>query len=310
MTKKNLLPVGFYDLIFEEAEKSYVTSSLAANYLIESGYRLIKPTLIEFDNDYQSNKESEFFVTTDGISGRKIAIRCDITLQVRRIFATRLKSQKLPLKLCYIGDVIKAKSEDLYSDRQQTQIGFEIIGVKDYKSDLLVISNLIEILKKIKLKQFTFNFSLPNLLDIMLSELKIRDKKSLKRAILQKDLSKVSQISVKYSDILQKIVRFNSDLPKIIADIKQTTASPAIEAELDRVKKIHQFFNKNYPNIQLNFDLFASQQDDYHKDIYFEVFAAQFPYPIARGGRYNIDDNCDEITSVGATIYVNNLRKI
>ena len=96
MASKKLLPVGFYDLIFEEAEKSYVSSSLAVNYLIKSGYRLIKPTLIEFDNDYQSDKQSEVLVTTDGISGRKIAIRSDITLQVRRIFATRLKKQKLP----------------------------------------------------------------------------------------------------------------------------------------------------------------------------------------------------------------------
>ena len=307
---KNMLPAGFYDLIFDEAKKSYEDSNAAISLLISEKYFLIKPPLIEFDSDYQTASESDYFVTTDGVSGKKIALRSDITLQIRRILATRLKNQELPLKLCYVGDVIKAKSEDLYADRQQTQIGFEIIGIQDDGADFLIIKDLIDILQKIKVKNFIFNVTLPNFLDVFLTEIKIEEQKSLKTAILQKNLSKIAKICPNYSDILQKIVRFNDDLPKIIAEIKQKIISKEMNVELSRVQNIYEFFQKNYPNLEINFDLFGDKSSEYHCDIYFEILVPNFSYAIAKGGRYKIPNDDKGFIAVGATIYMNNLRKL
>jgi hypothetical protein len=38
----------------------------------------------------------------------------------------------------------------------------------------------------------------------------------------------------------------------------------------------------------------------------FDVFSSDFSYPIARGGRYKIN----QLNGVGATIYMNFLRKV
>lgn len=310
MKNKNLLPVGFYDLIFDEAEKGYRDSSLAINHLLNLEYRLIKPTLIEFDESYQAIKDSEYFVTTDALSDCKIALRSDITMQIRRILATRLKGYQMPLRLCYIGDVIKARSEDLYADRQQTQIGFEIIGIENEKQDFEIVENLASILSKIKVKDFSFNFTLPNFLDIILEEFEIDQREDLKKAIFCKNLSKIAEIGKNHSNILQKIVRFNENTSKIVEQISENVKSQKISRELARIVNIQSFFQKKLPNIKLNFDLFGNNDCGYHQDIYFEVFVSNFAYAIAKGGRYQIFDGDKYFTAIGATIYMNNLRKI
>lgn len=310
MSNKNLLPVGFYDLIFEEAEKSYRDSNLAITHLINSGYRLIKPPLIEFDESYYASKESDYFVTIDSVSDCKIALRSDITMQIRRILATRLKNSQMPLRLCYVGDVIKARSEDLYADRQQTQIGFEIIGEEKEVGDFEIINYLINILKKIKVEDFSFNFTLPNFLDIILEGFEIEKKSDLKKAIFHKNLSKIAELSGSYSEILQKIVRFN-DLSEILKSLKSDKISSVkISQELSRVENIGSFFENNFPQIKLNFDLFGNNNCGYHQDIYFEVFVKNFSYAIAKGGSYEIFDGDRNIVATGSTIYMNNLRKI
>ncbi len=306
----NLLPVGFYDLIFDEAEKSFIDANNAISYLLKEKYRLIKPPLIEFDNSYQAANDNDYLVTTDGVSGRKIALRSDITLQIKRILATRLKQQKLPLKLCYIGDVIRAKSEDLYADRQQTQIGFEIIGIKKDEQDLLVIKNLVEILQKIEVNDLSFNIILPSFLDLFLSAINVGQKELLKTAILHKNLTDIAEICPNYCDILHKIVRFNNNFGEIIKEIKQKINLPAINLELARVEKINNFFLKNFNRIQINFDLFGDQNSEYHQDLYFEVFVPDFKYAIAKGGCYQISNQDNNILAIGATIYANYLRKI
>jgi hypothetical protein len=54
-------------------------------------------------------------------------------------------------------------------------------------------------------------------------------------------------------------------------------------------------------------DIFGDDEFYYHNQIGFTVFSNNFSYPIARGGRYVINQ---EVPAVGSTIYINNLRKI
>ncbi len=55
-----------------------------------------------------------------------------------------------------------------------------------------------------------------------------------------------------------------------------------------------------------------TSQDEfsYHDGFAFNVFCGDFSYPIARGGRYKISGNGKEVDAIGATIYMNRLRKI
>ena len=133
--QKQLLPVGFYDLLFDEAEKNHENINTALGGFLKAGYRLVKTPLVEFEDNFSSEQMKNSFRATDVISGKNLIFRNDITLQISRLLATRLKEEKLPLKLCYVGDVLCAKSENLYADRQQTQVGVELIGCDKEKSN-------------------------------------------------------------------------------------------------------------------------------------------------------------------------------
>lgn len=52
MNSKKLLPVGFYDLIFEEAYQNHNNINLALDNFFNSGFKLIKTPLVEFEESF------------------------------------------------------------------------------------------------------------------------------------------------------------------------------------------------------------------------------------------------------------------
>jgi ATP phosphoribosyltransferase regulatory subunit len=306
MTKKQLLPVGFYDLLFDEAQKSHENINLALDAFIKAGYRLIKTPLVEFEDNFSNNETQNSFRATDVISGKNLIFRNDITLQISRLLSTRLSQEKLPLKLCYVGDVLCAKSEELYADRQQTQVGVEIIGCDEEKSDLEVIKLLLSALKKVSKKNLLIEFSLPDFLEIFLNEIGVKNKDELRQAVIKKNISLIKKLAGKNGEIISKIALSNDDLKNLIKEIPAKIKSEKLNKELKKAQKISQFLAKEFSEIEVRFDLFGDHKSSYHHGISFDVFCGDFSYPVARGGRYQINN----MNAVGATIYMNRLRKI
>lgn len=315
--QSQLLPVGFYDLLFDEAEQNHKNINNAIDTFLKAGYRLIKTPLVEFENSFKQQNSQNYFQTIDVISGQNLVFRNDITPQISRLLNSRLQEEKLPLKICYVGDVLCAKSEDLHKDRQQTQVGVEIIGCDLEKSNFEIIETLLQTLRKLlskkQEKSLLIEFSLPNLLEIFLTELKVKNKEELRNAISQKNISLVRELAGKNAEIINKTMLFNHDLKLMAKEISTQIKSPKISDEIKKAQKILDLLSKNYPEIKVCFDLFGDESS-YHNDIAFDVFCGESSYPIAKGGRYKIANNAKpnnaKIDAVGATIYMNRLRKI
>jgi ATP phosphoribosyltransferase regulatory subunit len=310
MTQKKsssrLLPVGFYDLLFDEAEKNHENVNLALSAFLKAGYRLIKTPLVEFEDNFSADEARNSFRATDVISGENLIFRNDITLQISRLLASRLKFENLPLKICYVGDVLYAKSENLYADREQTQVGIEIIGCDAEKSDLEIIETLLASLEKLEMRNLLIEFSLPNFLEIFLDEIAAKKKAELRVAVMKKNLSAIKNLAEKNAEIISKIATSNDDLENLIAEISAQTNSQKISEELQKAQKISEFLGQRFEGIITRFDLFGDHESSYHRGISFDVFSNDFSYPIARGGRYKIENH----DAVGATIYMNRLRKV
>lgn len=314
MKKQSLLPVGFYDLLFDEAEKSHNNINSALDVFLKAGYRLIKTPLVEFENSFLQQKSQNYFQTIDVISGESLVFRNDITPQISRLLGSRLQEEKLPLKLCYVGDVLCAKSEDLYKDRQQTQVGVEIIGCDAEKSNFEIIEILLKVLKKImnksQEKNLLIEFSLPNFLEIFLSEIEVKNKEELRKAIIQKNISAVKKLAGKNGEIISKIMLSNHDLKNLTKEVAAQIKSQKVSDEIKKAQKISDFLTKNFSEIKVCFDLFGDSEFSYHNGVAFDVFCGDFSYPIARGGRYKISSKDKEVDAIGATIYMNRLRKV
>ena len=229
-----LLPVGFYDLLFEEAEKNHQNISIVLQRFFDAKYRLIKTPLVEFEENFSCSDSKNSFRTIDMISGKNLILRNDITPQISRLLATRLKDQKLPIKLCYVGDVLCAKSEEIYSNRQQTQAGLEIIGCDEEKSNFEIVEVVLSALKKLQVKNLLIEFSLPDFLDIFLDEISAKNKSELRSAIMKKNISLIRDLAVEHAEIISEIARSNYNLSELISKISSQIKSEKILSQLKK----------------------------------------------------------------------------
>lgn len=305
-TPKRLLPVGFYDILFDEAKQNHQKINMALDFFLDNGYNLIKTPLLEFADNFSRSDIDNSFVVSDVISGKNLVLRSDITPQISRLLDQRLQGAKMPLKLCYVGDVLLTKSNELYADRQSTQVGLEIIGANQEKSNLEIIEMILEILPKLVDKNLLIEFYIPKFAAVLLDELTGEQNEDLLQAIRTKDLSAIKKLAGKNVDLITEITLSNDGLEDLSKKILTKTKSKLIASELKRAKEISDFVKKNFPKIQLRYDLFGDDANSYHQDIAFDIFAEDFSYPIAKGGRYVING----FVAVGATIYMNYLRKI
>lgn len=305
MTKNNkLLPAGFCDLIFDEAEKNHRDINAILDLFLAQKFRLIKTPLIEFeDKDFDGENN---FKTIDTASNKTLVFRNDITLQISRLLESKLQDHELPLKLCYVGDVLCAKNNG-FDDRQQTQIGVEIIGCNAESSSLEVIEITLKALKKVINNEILIEISLPDLLDIFIGELSLSESKKLEltNAILTKNLSIIEEILPENFQSLTKTLIKNQNLEEIIEEFLQNFASPKIAIELQKAQNILKSLVKS-DNVKICFDLFGDNKSLYHNSVSFDIFVGGLSSPIAKGGRYKING----LDAVGATIYMNQVRKI
>lgn len=287
---QRLLPVGFYDLLFDEAQKSYDNINKILAGFFAANYRLIKTPLIEFEENSLAAEIRNSFRLTDVISGKNLILRNDITPQISRLLATRLSQENLPLKICYAGDVLCAKNSELYADRQQTQVGLEIIGCDKQESNLEVIELSLSSLERLGVEDLLIEFSFPNFLEKFVPN----NSPELRSAILKKNISEIRKL-------------LGSDSEKLVAALLHNDSHDLLFGEeLALAQKISEFLRKKFPQVKLGFDLFGDHESSYHNEIAFDIFSKNFPYPIARGGRYKLNN----FDAVGATIYLNYLQKI
>lgn len=309
MAKKSaqpLLPVGFYDLLFDEAENNHRKINATIDFFLNSGYRLIKTPLVEFADNFSSEEIENSFVISDVISGKNMVLRNDITLQISRLLNGRFQNEKLPLKLCYVGDILLTKSRQLYADRQSTQVGLEIIGCNQTKSQLEIITLVLQILPKILQEKLLIEFSLPNFAQNFCDELQIEKKEELIEAIKQKNISLIKRYAGQNTDIVAEIALTNNNFSDLSRDILRKINSPQIAKKLQKAQEIIDFVATKFPHIQICCDLFGDSRNLYYQEFSFDIFCGDFSYPIARGGKYKIND----LDAVGATIYMNYLRKV
>ena len=72
-------------------------------------------------------------------------------MQIARISCGTLKREIRPLRLIYSGEVLRVKNNSLNMSRQATQIGAEIIGVKNFSCENELTKLIIDILVILKI---------------------------------------------------------------------------------------------------------------------------------------------------------------
>lgn len=293
---KALLPAGMCDVLPPDAENEAAAMQRLITTFSAHGYERVKPPLIEFEDSLLSGNGAAMAEQTlrmaDPVSQKMLGIRADMTLQVARIAATRLKKAPRPLRLCYGGQVLRVRGTQLRPERQFGQVGAELIGADDTAADAEIIFIGVEAMYALGIGSLSVDIAMPAMVTAILDSLDLdKDCESETRAALdRKDVAAVTGLSGKLgaktasllADLLVATGGAGHALGKL-ADLKLPKAAISeFQAMADVVGKVRAAL----PDLKLTVDPVESRGFEYHSGVTFSFFAKGIRGELGSGGRY------------------------
>ena len=307
--KKNLLPLGFKDILENEANLQFEYGKKLITNFASWGFSFIEPPIIEYEKTLFDNKNKFLDKKTlsflDPLTKERISLRPDITTQLARIAEDRLFGLPKPLRLCYFGDVFRADKPKLSSDRQFKQAGIEIIGSKDLFADIEVITLSLDSLKKINFKKISLDINAPIILEKIFDDFKISLSKraELRKLVAKKNIKEILNFDKKLFDILKKIIDSSGPLKKNLKKIKNIKLGKNASLVMKDFIKICSLLLKiNSEDYKISIDLLDHKGFEYYTGITFSIFCLNSSKEVCRGGRYLTSKNKD---AVGSTFLLN-----
>lgn len=167
----DLLPEGLADRLPPRAAEAMRVTRAMVDAMAAHGYDPVQPPLVEFERSLAARmagvSRNRLVRFTDPVSLRTLAVRADITVQVGRIAATGMGDAPRPLRLSYAGPVLRLKGNGLEPEREQLQIGAEIVGADNVAAAAEAVLLAIEALKAAGAADISVDFTLPDLVDTL-----------------------------------------------------------------------------------------------------------------------------------------------
>lgn len=303
--EKQLLPTGFHDVLPPDAALEAKVVSTLSQRMALCGYLQVKPPLLEFESSALGSDTSlsrQAFRVMDPASGRYMALRPDMTLQIARMASVRLKDAPRPLRLSYAGQVIRVEGEGLYAERQLAQVGAELIGSPAPEADAEVVHVAAEALEVAGLKGLTVDFSLPTLQTLIYSEERIADSEQLEMLVARKDISALKQLNTKTSLLLSELLHLAGDATLALNTLKSLPLPASAGHLVVELEAVVARLVMRLPAVRLTIDPLESCGFNYHNGVAFTLFAEGAAEELGRGGRYTLEGG---ESAVGFTLSAN-----
>jgi ATP phosphoribosyltransferase regulatory subunit len=146
MTHAWLLPEYIEDILPPYARRTEDLRRRLLDLFDAWGYDLVCPPLIEYLDSLLTGAARDLdlktFKVVDGLSGRMLGIRADMTPQAARIDAHLLNRQGVT-RLCYAGPVLHTRPAALTHSRELLQVGVELFGHPGVEADLEILRLLL-----------------------------------------------------------------------------------------------------------------------------------------------------------------------
>src|SRR5450432_1269764 len=169
------LPAGMRDLLPEEAGARRALARGVLDRFALHGYALVTPPVFEFAEVLERGlgvlDPAEVLRFVEPESGEVAALRPDMTPQIARIIATRLRERPPPFRLGYEGTVLRRRSGRARKHRQIPQVGVELAGVAGPDGDLELLALAADALRATGLERFKIDVGDAGVVRGLLAEL-------------------------------------------------------------------------------------------------------------------------------------------
>ncbi len=310
--EKALLPAGLGDGLPPLADfEADMVDRLMASFR-SHGYERVKPPLIEFEESLLAGPGAalaeQTFRVMDPQSQRMMGVRPDITLQVARIAATRLRNAPRPLRLSYNGQVLRVRGTQLRPERQFAQAGFELIGDSGVPGDAEVLTLAAEALAELGVTGLSVDIALPTLVPAMCQALGFSaDKtKNLRLALDRKDAAGVAQAAGAHADLFAGLLAAGGPADRALERLDALALPPRLRPMVAEVRALLERVRAAMPDLALTVDPCEFRGFEYQTGLSFTVFARGVRGELGRGGRYALEDG---EAATGFTVYLDSLLR-
>ena len=139
------------------------------------GYALVTPPVFEFaevlERGLGTLDPTDVLRFVEPESGEVAALRPDMTPQIARMIATRLRGRPPPFRLGYEGTVLRRRSGRARKHRQIPQAGVELAGVAGPEGDLELIALAVDALRATGLERFAIDLGDAGVVRALLADL-------------------------------------------------------------------------------------------------------------------------------------------
>lgn len=287
--------------------KLYLPDEAAAKRAVEErlvgvfrrwGYRDIVTPAYEYfdvlalgtDHDLQER----MFKMVDRESGRLLALRADVTPQIARIVATRLRDEPKPIRLAYCTSVFRYDEPHVGRYREFYQAGVELVGLPNPEGDAEMIAMTVEGLRALGLGQFQLDVGQADFFRGILEDLGADEAtaRGLRSALGRKDVSALERrvdalgATTAVSELLLALPALYGR-GDVLERAERLVKSPRSEAALANLAEVYRLLGIYGLAEAVLLDLGEVRGFDYYSGVHFEAYVSGLGAPLAGGGRYD-----------------------
>ena len=299
-----LLPEGMEELVPPESSRLERMRRTLLDLFSGWGYEIVTPPFIEYLESLLTGTgedlELHTFKLIDQLTGRMMGVRADMTPQVARIDARRLRRAG-PSRLCYVGTVLHTLPEGISGGRSPVQIGAELYGHAGWESDCEIVCLMLEALEASGIGPVHLDMGHVGIFRALAHAAGLsREREIALHEVLQRkagaevrELLAEWNVEARCADALSVLVDLDGD-PAILERAGRELAGGAedVERGLGDLAELVRAVRARRPGVELHVDLAELRGYRYHTGFVFAAFVPGYGREVARGGRY------DEIGSV------------
>lgn len=292
MTPAWLLPEYVEDILPHYARAAERLRRRLLDLFDAHGYDLVSPPLVEYLESLLTGAARDLdlktFKVVDGLSGRMLGVRADMTPQAARVDAHLINHQG-PTRLCYAGPVLRTRPSGMRGSREPFQIGAELFGHAGIEADLEIQALLLAALQAAGVPESRLSLGHAGLFRALAdgAGLSIDQSAAIFSALRDKDVPEVDGITdglaAPWRDAFRALPNLYGGQEALAAARAALPDLPAVRRALDDLERLLAAGR----GADLAVDLADLRGDGYHNGVMFAAYAGGQSRAVALGGRYD-----------------------
>lgn len=295
------LPAGIDELLPAQARSLEQMRRRLLDLFDGWGYDLVIPPMVEFVDSLLIGAGEDLDIDTlkmtDGHTGRQMGLRADMTPQVARIDAHSLPAA-VERRLCYLGTVMRARTDGMGGSRSPMQVGAELYGVDAVSADIEMILLMLDVLATAGVERPVLDLGHVGVFRSLAATAGLDDARelALRDSLQRKALPEIAEMLDDWSlapahrEALQALGHLHGPWQETLDKARAALAPVADEAlimSLDRLAEIGRVIAARCPQVDVLIDLSELHGYHYQTGLVFAAYADGAGSEIARGGRYD-----------------------